>query len=399
MTLNTLGDLLVEVRTWNPSKEGNGRAIQYIDLSAVDNERKEIASVQSVRASDAPSRARQLVQGGDILVSSVRPYLNGVARVPPSLNGATASTGFCVLRPNPERLSAEYLFHWVRMPQFVSDMTKKATGASYPAVSDRIIFESKLPLPSLSEQRRIAAILDQADELRRKREKSPQRMLMLRESMVVNMFGDPTQSNSKWPRSRLGDLCDVRDGTHDSPKYTSVGKYLLTSKNFSDGRLDYKGAQFISEADYDAINRRSKVDCGDIIMPMIGTIGSPVLLQDQPDFAIKNVALFKMGRASIRARYLLALLSGPYLEFVQSQRERGGSQKFLSLGDLRSLLVPVPPVGMQIAFERFDCQMDEVRSAMATDSARLNQLFQTLQSQFFSQAPDTITDRQTLAAE
>jgi type I restriction enzyme S subunit len=171
LTTLPLGSLVSPIKTWNPIREAPETTINYIDLSSIDNRLKRITSSQQIAAIEAPSRARQLVQADDILVSTVRPNLNGVARVPDTLDGATASTGYCVLRANPAKLSSDYLFHWVRYSGFVSDMVRKATGASYPAISDRIIQESGIPLPTLHEQRRVAAILDQADQVRQVRQK------------------------------------------------------------------------------------------------------------------------------------------------------------------------------------------------------------------------------------
>ncbi|MEE7482660.1 hypothetical protein MPAR168_18035 [Methylorubrum populi] len=145
---------------------------RYVDLSAVSQTEKRILSATPVFGSDAPSRARQLIRAGDILVSTVRPNLNGVAHVTEDFDGVTASTGFCVLRPRSQKLANNYLMHWVRSPLFIDQMIRQATGASYPAVSDRIIKASAIPLPPLDEQRRIAAILDKADGLRRKRKKA-----------------------------------------------------------------------------------------------------------------------------------------------------------------------------------------------------------------------------------
>jgi type I restriction enzyme S subunit len=125
-----VGDFVVRASTWNPARDGAGTWIKYIDLSSIDNEVKSIVSSQQIFATEAPSRARQLVKAGDVLVSTVRPNLNGVARVPPELDGATASTGFCVLRPNPQKLLSDYLYQWVRTPFFVTAMINKATGAS-----------------------------------------------------------------------------------------------------------------------------------------------------------------------------------------------------------------------------------------------------------------------------
>ncbi|MGN6364500.1 restriction endonuclease subunit S [Asticcacaulis taihuensis] len=171
-SLTAIGGLIEKVETWNPIRETPDDEFAYIDLSSVDNLTKTITGNQSVVGSNAPSRARQRVNAGDILVSTVRPNLNGVARVPDNLDGATASTGFCVLRPKATKLDASYLFHWVQSSAFVDDMVRKATGASYPAVSDKIITQSEIPLPPLDEQKRIATILDQADALRRLRQRA-----------------------------------------------------------------------------------------------------------------------------------------------------------------------------------------------------------------------------------
>lgn len=93
-----LGDLVEPAKTWNPLRSPSDEVFDYIDLSAVDQEAKLIIGAREVSCDEAPSRARQLVARGDVLVSTVRPNLNGVARVPDQLDGATASTGFCVLR-------------------------------------------------------------------------------------------------------------------------------------------------------------------------------------------------------------------------------------------------------------------------------------------------------------
>ncbi len=221
-TSATLGDLVSRAASWNPAKDGGSSHLRYIDLGSVDNDAKAVTGHQLVIAAEAPSRARQLVKAGDILVSTVRPNLNGVARVPPELDGATASTGFTVLRTS-NRASAEYLFQWVRGPAFIADMMRKATGQSYPAVSDRIIFESEIPLPPLAEQRRIAAILDQADDLRRKRRDGISGLNRLTDAIFEDMFGDPRVESSVWPTVGFDQAC--RDETSKSEKLQR-GNYL-----------------------------------------------------------------------------------------------------------------------------------------------------------------------------
>lgn len=139
---------------------------------------------------------------------------------------------------------------------------------------------------------------------------------------------------------KLSDVCDVRDGTHDSPKYVANGYPLVTSKNIIDGKLDLSVVNYLSKDDYDKINERSKVDSGDIIMPMIGTIGNPFLVDDFSDFAIKNVALIKFPKKDVINRFVLYFFKSSAFERYITKNNKGGTQKFLSLGDIRN--VPIP---------------------------------------------------------
>ncbi|MFC4995671.1 restriction endonuclease subunit S [Rubritalea tangerina] len=96
-----------------------------------------------------------------------------------------------------------------------------------------------------------------------------------------------------WEWKEIAEVFDVRDGTHDSPKYQDEGYPLITSKNLGVEGLHFKKVKFISEVDYEAINKRSKVDKGDMLFAMIGTIGNPTIIDIEPSFAIKNVSFIQ----------------------------------------------------------------------------------------------------------
>ena len=203
-----IGQNVSKIKTWDPRKSSGEDIFLYIDLSSVDKDAKTIepSLVSEVISVNAPSRARQLVSAGDILVSTVRPNLNGVAEVTNDFGDATASTGYCVLRPEPKKLDSKYLYYWVQTEAFISDMVRKATGANYPAVSDKIIKESLIPLPPLPEQKRIAAILDKADAIRRKRQQAIQLADQLLRAVFLEMFGDPVTNPKGWEVVKLGDV-------------------------------------------------------------------------------------------------------------------------------------------------------------------------------------------------
>ncbi len=147
--------------------------------------------------------------------------------------------------------------------------------------------------------------------------------------------------------------------------------------------MDLSDVRLISEADYVQVNKRSKVDRGDIIMPMIGTIGSPVLIEREPRFAIKNVALIKFTAASPSPILVRHLLSCHYFDHVVGQKNRGGTQKFVSLGDLRSFPLPLPPIELQREFARRVTALEVLKTAQRKSLAELDALFATLQHRAF----------------
>src|SRR5688572_29420 len=95
----SIGELTERPETWNPAAYPSDEPFEYIDIASVDNIQKRIISTSKVTRQDAPSRARQKLRLGDIIVSTVRPNLNAIALISQELDGATGSTGFSVLRP------------------------------------------------------------------------------------------------------------------------------------------------------------------------------------------------------------------------------------------------------------------------------------------------------------
>ncbi|OGU55971.1 MAG: hypothetical protein A2X64_08855 [Ignavibacteria bacterium GWF2_33_9] len=149
-----------------------------------------------------------------------------------------------------------------------------------------------------------------------------------------------------WEIKKLGEVYDVRDGTHDSPIYVKEGYALITSKNLKNNRLNYDNVNYITEQDYNNINKRSKVDIGDVLFAMIGTIGNPIVIIKEPDFAIKNVALFKIPKNQDSYFLKYYLDSGKVIDKM-SKDAKGATQKFVGLGYLREFPIPIPPLPEQ----------------------------------------------------
>ncbi|MDX1492378.1 MAG: restriction endonuclease subunit S [Pseudohongiellaceae bacterium] len=159
-----------------------------------------------------------------------------------------------------------------------------------------------------------------------------------------------------WEWARFQQVYDVRDGTHDTPRYCDSGFPLITSKNLYSGELDFSDVKYISEEDHLKIKERSGVNRNDILFAMIGSIGNPVIVDTDIEFSIKNVALLKpysddLSNMNFLLKYLL-------IASVKMRSEAAGAvQSFVSLGILRNYLIALPPLAEQ---RRIVAKVDEL---------------------------------------
>lgn len=169
-------------------------------------------------------------------------------------------------------------------------------------------------------------------------------------AMVESELGEIPEG---WEVKLSGEIMDIRDGTHDSPKQSEIGFPLITSKHIVSGTLAINDAYLISADDFEKINKRSKVSTGDILLTMIGTVGTPYLvMQKNTDFAIKNIGLFKTSCAKTLRNYFFILLKSGGMQGYLEARMIGTTQKYLSLKALRSIETLVPSEAILAAFNK-----------------------------------------------
>ena len=194
---------------------------------------------------------------------------------------------------------------------------------------------------------------------------------------------------SEWKEYKLGEICDVRDGTHDSPKANPSGYPLVTSKNIKDGKIDLFNTYFISEADYKFVNQRSKVEQWDIIYSMIGTIGECAIVKDVPTFAIKNVGLFKTNGNQLLAQWIYYYLHSSVAQKELTGRIKGSTQQYISLTDLREFPIMIPPIDEQKRIVGVLSSLDDKIDLLNRENATLEALAETLFRHYFIENPDS----------
>ncbi len=377
-----LGDLVEPAKTWNPTRSPSDEVFDYIDLSAVDQDAKLITGAREVSCGEAPSRARQLVARGDVLVSTVRPNLNGVARVPDQLDGATASTGFCVLRARESKFDGGYLFHWVKSPAFVADMVNKATGASYPAVSDRIIFDARIPLPPLAEQRRIAEVLDREEALRAKRRAALAQLDSLTQSLFLDLFGDPARNTKRLPTISLGNLGGWSSG--GTPPRSREDYFDGSIPWFSSGELN---TMFVHESEEhvstEALHETTEkaVPEGALMLGMYDTAALKASIAGVECSCNQAIAFATIDPALAETVFVYFAIAIGREHFRRLQR--GVRQKHLNLSMVREISIPRPSLKQQQEFARHVTAIEKVKVSHRASLGELDALFTSLQHRAF----------------
>ena len=210
----------------------------YIDIGSINSNAKRISEIQELDWSNASSRARQIVEKGDTIFSTVRVNLERIAFLDKEIPNAIASTGFTVIRAN-EKIDAAYLFYSTISPTFIGKLCKLQKGTAYPAVSDKIVFNEEIPLPPLEEQKQIASLFQAIETTMEQVEGQENNLKNLQKSLIEGLM-NPTPlfgnllNNKNCTATTFGDVadCDKRYPEHANEISRFVGLEYLEAENF-----------------------------------------------------------------------------------------------------------------------------------------------------------------------
>jgi type I restriction enzyme, S subunit len=350
-----LGDLTLPVERTDPASQFT-RTFNYIDISAVDNVSKKVIGNLEQNVREAPSRARQLVYSGDVLVSTVRPALNAVAAVPDGLSNGVASTGFCVLRPRPAALLPEYLLRFVITGTFIQSLVSRQKGGAYPAVTDDEVRSVPIPLPPLSEQQRIVEILHEAEEIRRLRAEAEAKT----SELIPAMFYEHFVSGKAHDFQPLRKLADVVSGVAIGrrTKGMTVEVPYLRVANVQAGFVDLSEIKTTNATDEEIV--QFALQDGDVLLTEGGDfdkLGRGCLWNGQIDPCIHQNHVFRvrpaLGKLNSRffAHYLQSAKAKHY--FLRCAKKTTNLAS-INLTQLKAL--PVPNISIEDQ-ERFELQI------------------------------------------
>ncbi len=277
-------------------------------------------------------------------------------------------------------LLPQYLMMWFRRKEFDRNAWFYTDADVRGGMSKEALLDMQLPIPSLTRQREIVAEYETLTNRIRLNNQMIQHLeataqVLYRKTFVDNI--DKENLPEGWRMGTIDSICEVKDGTHDSPKPVDVGNPLITSVHLNSWSVSLQSAYFISARDYSKINERSLVETGDILMSMIGTIGVvSYVLYEQVDFAVKNMAIFKTSRNSKYAEYVLFNLKSNEMKQYIVESTSGSTQGYVTLNTLRCIPLIIPD---ECIIEDFHCIAKELISHI-WNLTKENEILTELQS-------------------
>ncbi|MDA1142322.1 MAG: restriction endonuclease subunit S, partial [Planctomycetota bacterium] len=292
-----------------------------------------------------------------VLYGKLRPYLKKIAR--PTFSGI-CSTDILPILPR-SNLDRGFLFHFLRQQSLIDYATSRCAGVNLPRLSPTHLADFDIPLPPLPEQKRIAAILDKADAIRRKRQESIRLTEEFLRSTFLDMFGDPVTNPKGWqrlklqdafPRDRAGTCCGPFGSALKKHEYRPSGIPVWGIDNVNVNQFVEENCLFIEKEKYDELNRY-RVEHGDILISRAGTVGRMCVARPScnPSIIGSNLIRLTLDGDQILPEYFVSLYS--YFSTRLPGLKASGDEKaysFMNTGSLKGLEIPVPPVAKQ---ERF----------------------------------------------
>lgn len=390
--IKPLGEVLQKTETVNPAQFPD-EEFDYIDVSSVSNETYAVEATQRLKGRDAPSRARRRVRSGDVLLATIRPTLKRIAVISPELDGQVCSTGYFVLRPSSE-IDHRFLFYSLFTEQFMGAMEGLQKGASYPAVTDAEVRSQPLSFPALSEQRRIAAVLDEAFEgIATAKANAEKNLQNARE-----LFGRLSAAvlDQLAPISRIATLEDVAEpgcslsyGIVQPGEEVAGGLPIVRPVDLNDGVVTLDGLKRIDPAlakSYD----RTTLKGNDILLCVRGTTGALALADSELAGAnvTRGIVPIRFDAAQLSQDFGYCLMRSEPVQMQIQAKTYGTALMQINIRDLRQLTLPVPPKQAQEAavkrFDELNAATDQLVATYKRKLAALDELKKSLLHQAFN---------------
>lgn len=258
-------------------------------------------------------------------------------------------------------------------------------GATVKGITLDVLKELKVPLPSLAEQKRIAAILDKADAIRRKRQQAIQLADDFLRAVFLDMFGDPVTNPKGWEVKALSTLVSkLGDGLHGTPKYDDNGEYyFINGNNLNNGNIEINDSvKKVNKVEFE----KHKKDLNErtMLVSINGTIGKVAYYRGEKILLGKSACYFNIIPEYVSDVYLFHLIQSNYFFYYTGTVFTGSTIKNVSLKSMREFPVPLPPKYIQEEFVAKAIKIEKMKKRIFYSLAEQQKLFESLSQKAFA---------------
>ena len=331
---------------------------------------------------------RSQIQGGDVLVT-IAGTIGRTGVVPHDAPEMNCNQAVAIVRPTPE-IERSYLRHWLESQEARSQMLGSTVTGTISNLSLSQLGELRVPLPPLEEQRRIAAILDQAETLRIQRRTALALLDSLTQSLFLDMFGDPVANPKGLPLSRGDEVCSritVGIVVQPSSYYQSEGIPALRSLNIRPNKVVMENLVYFSSEDNETKLAKTKVRQGDVLLVRTGQPGTAAVVPPELDGVNAiDILIATPDTSKVSADYLCYFFNSDAGKRLVLGAQRGQVQKHLNVGAMNAALIPIPPLPLQQTFATRIAAIEALKATHHRALAALDALFASLQQRAFAGA-------------
>lgn len=366
---------------------GNDRVIRIGDLQegSIQTEAALTVDASQYKISD-----NFKIQNKDILMALSGATVGKIAVASDADVGSYINQRVAIIRAKDE-ITADYLKFFFS-GEFLDDLLKNAGGAAQPNLSPKQLLLMEIPFPPLAEQRRIASILDQADELRQKRQQAIEKLDQLLQATFIDMFGDPVSNPKGWDLVKVGEVVDEFIGgkniecpDESDSDYKILKVSAVTSKVYKPNESKFAPNTFEP-------NPLAIVEKGDLLFSRANTtelVAATAYVWETPENIVLPDKLWKFSisdESKVNKLYLWDLFKNIEFRNELSKLSSGtsGSMKNISKGKLNELKMPLPPRELQDKFAEFSTKLWGQIKTFQQSSDSLDSLFNSLQNQAFN---------------
>jgi len=385
--------LLSDVCEINPRMDSgisDDTECSFVPMEYVDDVSGTIANTSIRRVGDV-KKGYTFFKNDDVIFAKITPCMeNGKCAIGKNLKNGIAfgSTEYHVVRAKEEIIPA-WIYHFLRQEHVRQSATHWFRGtAGQQRVPATFLEELKIPLPPLTEQKRIASLLARADRLRHLRRTAHDLGESLLQSVFLEMFGDPARNEKGWDKVELAEL--VRSG--DTINYGVVqpgddfpnGKPIIRVgdlENLSQNLATLKLIDPKIEANY----KRSRIVGDEILIACVGSIGRVALVNEKMKGfnIVRAVARVPANYSVVNRLYLAAYLSTPFVQDFFQKETRTVSQPTLNITQIEEAPILLPPLNLQEEFAGMVARVESLRGRMSEGERQVEGLFGALLAQSF----------------